>query len=60
MALFSKQKAFCNVCGKEFETDYQIYRGIVCGKDCYHELEWRKVLSIMGKEYKPQSESKEE
>jgi len=49
--LFSKQRVFCNICGDEVETDFRNYDGRVCSLDCYKELEWRKTLSIMGKEY---------
>jgi len=59
MSRFTKQKVFCNVCGKDFETSFGLYGGVVCGSDCFNELEWIKTLSIMGREYRPQPEKKE-
>lgn len=53
MSYFSKQKVFCQACGKEFETDFLTFKGMVCGLSCFKELEWRKVLSILRKEYYP-------
>lgn len=49
--MFSKQEVYCISCGKKFETNFQIYHGIVCGYPCFKELEWKKTLSILGKEY---------
>ncbi len=54
MSLFSKQKFYCNACGKEINKAVEDPYGItVCGKECYEEIEWRRVLSIHGKEYYP-------
>ena len=53
MSLFSKQKVFCQICGEEMETNFQSWKGRVCGRKCGKELEWRRTLSIMGKEYYP-------
>lgn len=53
MSLFSKQKTFCNVCGKYLFTDFQNYDGRVCNKKCSEELNYLKTLSILGKEYTP-------
>jgi len=55
MGLFSKQPVFCNICEKKFETDFTSYAkgGIVCGKECWKELNWRHALSIHGSEYRP-------
>lgn len=57
--LFSKQKVFCNCCGKELFT--QLPSGLmggmtgykVCSPSCIREMRWREVLSIMNKEYYP-------
>ena len=51
MSLYSKQKLFCRACGKEFETDFVSYHGEVCGRRCYQELDWKRFLSTIGKEY---------
>lgn len=52
-SLGHKQKLFCQVCGKEFLHNFinGFYDGRVCSKDCWEELDWRRVLSIMGKKY---------
>lgn len=55
MSLFSEQKVFCQTCGKAFMTRFDRYGGVVCGDICWEEREWRKALSIMGKEYHPRS-----
>jgi hypothetical protein len=65
MSLFSKQKWFCNICGKEqfSEMPSNKYTGaMLCSMPCIHEFRWRQTLSIMGKEYysdpKPYQEPK--
>ncbi len=55
MSLFSKQKVFCMACGKEHETTFFVYGGEVCSDKCSKEIQWRKTLSILGKEYFPLS-----
>ena len=55
MPLYSKQKIFCNACGKEFEKEYPLIIGLkfkVCSHECVKEMEWRHALSIVGEEYK--------
>jgi hypothetical protein len=52
--LYSKQKIFCNACGKEFLEEFPRLIGNkfkVCSIDCLHEIEWRDIHSNMGKEY---------
>lgn len=53
MGLFSKQTVYCQGCGKEFETTFSSYGGKVCGRECHELVEWKKTLSILGKEYYP-------
>jgi hypothetical protein len=56
MSLWSKQQFFCNACGKEFYEEYVRVFGVefkVCSVICMVEMEWRKTLSVMGKEYYP-------
>jgi len=54
MPFFSTQKMFCQICGKEFDTDFvTMDRGRWCSRRCYYEWEWRHALSILGKEYYP-------
>ena len=59
MSLFSEQLVYCQICGQLFETDFQSYKGNVCSKRCYKELEWRRILSIMGKKYEKDPECEE-
>ena len=62
MSLFSKQKFFCNACGKEmFCTSPSVMGGSflgwrVCSSECIREIRWRETLSIMGLEYYPDTE----
>jgi hypothetical protein len=65
MGLFSKQKVYCQICGKEFETDFHSASSAgygkgrpCCSKPCWEELEWRRTLALMGKEYMPQPEER--
>lgn len=55
--MFSLQKGFCRICGKEIEWSVGCWppytKKAVCGKECNKELNWRETLSIMGKEYYP-------
>lgn len=57
--LYSKQKFFCNCCGKElFVTCCDLLGGKylgykVCSMECVREIQWRDTLSIMNKEYYP-------
>jgi len=58
MSLFSLQKIRCQICGVEFETDFNCRGGYgankeCCGKPCHDELKWRRILAIMGKPYHP-------
>ena len=59
MSLFSKQKLFCNICGKEVEEEYDKIIGRnckVCSTECLEEFRWRDTLSMLGKEYRPKAE----
>jgi hypothetical protein len=58
MSLFSKQKLFCNICGKEIEEEYNQIIGRncrVCSEECLDEFRWRDTLSMLGKEYRPRN-----
>lgn len=57
--MFAKMKVYCNVCGIEFLTTFQQYQGRVCSMGCCNKLEWKKTLSILGKEYYPQQKKEE-
>lgn len=61
MTVFSLQRVHCQICGKEFETDFCGYGGYgqgteCCSKACHDELKWRRILSVMGKPYHPRPE----
>lgn len=59
MALFSKQKWFCNICGQEqfsVINANQYVGAMLCSMECNREFRWRQTLSIMGKDYKPDPE----
>jgi len=52
--IYSKQKIFCNACGKKLFTEIPNVIGRsfrVCSMDCFKEMNWRETLSIMDKEY---------
>lgn len=57
--LYSKQKFFCNACGKEMFCEATavmggaLLRWRVCSVACIREIRWRETLSIMGAEYYP-------
>lgn len=54
---YSKQKIYCNCCGKEMQIEYSKLIGgkflgfRVCSPQCIEEIRWREVLSDMGIEY---------
>ena len=57
--IFSKQHWFCNICGQEQCSPIKsnTYLGaMICSSECSEEFEWRRVLSIMGKDYYPKPE----
>lgn len=59
--MFSKQKFYCQSCGKEmFVAINAAYGAKYCNQECCDEYHWKETLSIMGKEYypKPKKESK--
>ncbi len=63
MPLFSKQKIFCNACGKECFSVPHAMMGRdfkVCSIGCIREMQWRDTLSIMGTEYYPDPRPKED
>jgi len=58
VSMFALQKLICQICGKEFETDFNSRGGYgreknTCGKICYQEFDWRRTLAILGKPYYP-------
>lgn len=62
MSLYSKQKVFCNCCGKECFTELpggmmggKFLGYIVCSIECVREIRVREVYSMLGKEYEPWS-----
>tara|TARA_Y100000310_G_C20546794_1_gene745988 strand:+ start:93 stop:290 length:198 start_codon:yes stop_codon:yes gene_type:complete len=61
MSIFSKQPSFCKTCGKRLDVNLCQWPGSsnVCSKECLAEYNWRRSLSIMGKEYKEKDGKKE-
>ena len=55
--MFSKQDLFCCICGIKFQasvaTTWHGFDKAVCGQSCFDEKEWRRVLSSLGKPYRP-------
>lgn len=58
--IYSKQKFFCNACGKEMFCIWGSMMGggptlkwRVCSIKCIREIRYRETLSIMGLEYTP-------
>jgi hypothetical protein len=52
--MYSKQKIFCNICGKLFDIQYTKMLGRnckVCSPECLDEYNWRDILSNMNQEY---------
>ncbi len=57
MSIYSKQKWFCNNCGKEQFSEFPLIIGAkekCCSMNCLREWNWRLTLSTLGKEYYPQ------
>lgn len=53
MSLFSKQKIFCNNCGKELYVEYNRLIGReckVCSIECLREYELKRAKSILGEQ----------
>jgi uncharacterized protein YfaQ (DUF2300 family) len=48
----SQQIVYCSACGAKMQRSF-VACGytFVCDRACYQELEWRRVLSILGKPY---------
>lgn len=47
----------CQICGQDIQ--WQIctaYDGRVCSALCYLELDWRRTLMILGKDYYPRKQ----
>ena len=51
---WTPQKWYCNNCGKEMFSSPAHGHGRefrTCSRDCYEEIQWKQILSMMGKEY---------
>ncbi len=53
--LYSFQPVYCQICGKVINIS-GFYDGRVCGPECWKEFNWRKVSSLLGKEYQEKEE----
>ena len=58
---YSKQKVFCNTCGKEMFVAIATtpFNGRFCSQECCNEFRWRETLSIMGEDYCPNPKENE-
>jgi hypothetical protein len=51
---YTDQKWFCQACGREMNAPLTgRWHNRTCSGRCFYEFEWRRTLSIMGKEYYP-------
>ena len=48
MAIFCEQPIFCPACGKSYLGKPT---NPVCSRECHDELNWKRTLYIMGKNY---------
>lgn len=49
---------FCNVCRQEFDWHKGYGLDIrCCSKECFKEADWRRTLSILGENYRPQKKA---
>ncbi len=52
----SPQAFYCTMCGRETERtcmDGRFWERGVCSMRCFYEKDWRGVLSLLGKPYRP-------
>lgn len=61
MGVFSFHKLLCQICGKEFDTDFCSRGGYgrhrqCCCRACYDEYEYRSVRALLGKPYERMAE----
>lgn len=48
----------CNACGREVQIkDAMGSKYRVCSVECVREMEWRHVLMVLGKPYRPSPET---
>ena len=57
---YTEQTVHCRICGKQYATDFRSSRtqgadGSCCSLACTNELWWRRVLSLLGKPYRPRN-----
>jgi len=61
MLLFTTCLFHCPVCTREYDWMRGYGREIrCCSKDCHDEAEWRRTLAILGKEYRPRKEKRDD
>lgn len=59
--MFTRCGIRCCVCGTDIDWHHRYGRDApCCGKTCFDEFEWRRTLSILGKEYYPRRPDPEE
>lgn len=53
--MFTRFFLWCPICRSEMDWHKAYGRDIrCCCKECHDEAEWRRTLSILGEEYRPQ------
>jgi len=57
MPVFSYMIVYCPICRGEFNGMMSYGRSNCCSRICHEEWEWRRTVSILGKEYKEQNVS---
>lgn len=55
--IFTRLNLYCPICRTSFDW-HKGYGQMVrcCCRECHEEWEWRRALSLMGKEYRPRGE----
>ncbi len=54
MGPFTPCTGRCFVCAADMDWHKRYGRDVpCCGRKCYEEFEWRRTLSILGKDYYP-------
>ena len=55
MSLYSLQDLVCCICGTPYRatvnTAWHGFDKAVCGQKCFYEKQWRRTLSMLGKDY---------
>jgi hypothetical protein len=50
MSIFKPQHLYCPACGTKFLSSFNMK--LCCSMECLQELEWRRILYVLGEDYK--------